>query len=138
VTQAAWAARRDDFLLVDRGLADAGALPDDRVMSIDASGTLYWTGHGGVVLVNDPLETIEEVARAYDIRWLVLNRADTVASVAPILDGGPRPAWLGPPVAGRPARQLPDAPPLPPGALGVGLYPVCLDPGDARCAEVSP
>ncbi len=103
VTQAAWAARRDDFLLVDRGLVDADAAPEDRVMSIDASGTLYWSGHGGVVLVNDPLETIEEVARAYDIRWLVLNRADTVASVAPILDGGPRPAWIGPPVASRPA-----------------------------------
>jgi len=138
VTQAAWAARRDDFALVDRGLADAGAAPGDRVMSIDASGTLYWTGHGGVVLVNDPLETIEEVARAYDIRWLVLNRADTVPAVAPILDGGTRPPWVGPPVASRPARQLPDAALLPPGALGVGLYPVCLDDADTRCAEATP
>ena len=119
------------------GLDDAGAATDDRVMSIDASGTLYWTGHGGVVLVNDPLDTIEEVARAYDIRWLVLNRADTVAAVAPILDGGPRPPWLGPPVASRPARQLPDAAPLPAGALGVGLYPVCLDAADTRCAETA-
>jgi hypothetical protein len=91
-----------------------------------------------VVLVNDPLETIEEVARAYDIRWLVLNRTDTVAAVAPILDGAPRPAWLGAPVASRPARQLPDAEPLPPGALGVGLYPVCLDDADTRCAETTP
>ena len=74
------------------------------------------------------------MARAYDIRWLVLNRADTVPAVAPILDGGPRPPWLGPPVTSRPARQLPDAPPLPAGALGVALYPVCLDAGDARCA----
>jgi hypothetical protein len=137
VTHAAWAARRDDFLLVDRGLADAGAAPDDRVMSIDAAGTQYWTGHGGVVLVNDPLETIEEVARAYDIRWLALNRADSVPAVAPILDGGPRPAWLGAPVASRPARQLPDAPPLPEGALGVALYPVCLEPADSRCAEAA-
>ncbi len=32
----------------------AGAAVDDRVMSIDASGTRYWTGRGGVVLVNDP------------------------------------------------------------------------------------
>ncbi len=136
VTQAGWASRRDDFELVGRGLAEAGAAPDDRVMSIDASGTLYWTGHGGVVLVNDPLETIEAVARAYDIRWLVLNRADTVASVAPILNGGPRPSWLGAPVAGRPARQLPDEAPLPPGAVGVALYPVCLDAADTRCAKV--
>jgi len=138
VTQAGWASRRDDFLLVDRGLADAGAAADDRVMSIDASGTLYWTGHGGVVLVNDPLAAIEEVARAYEIRWLVLNRADTVASVAPILDGGARPPWLGAPVASRPARLLPDAAPLPSGAIGVALYPVCLDDADLRCAEVAP
>jgi len=138
VTQAAWTARRDDFLLVDQGLDDAGAEADDRVMSIDASGTLYWTGHPGVVLVNDPLATVEEVARAYRVRWLVLNRADTVASVAPILDGGPRPNWMGAPVASRPARQLPDAAPLPAGALGVGLFPVCLDPADPRCAEAAP
>jgi hypothetical protein len=137
VTQAGWAARRADFLFMSRGLADAGAAPDDRVMSIDASGTLYWTGHGGVVLVNDPLDTIEAVARAYDIRWLVLNRADTVASVAPILNGEARPPWLGAPVAGRPARQLPDEPPLPAGAVAVGLYPVCLDAADTRCAEAS-
>jgi hypothetical protein len=138
VTQAAWSARRDDFRLVDRGLGNAGAFPDERVMSIDASGTLYWTGHPGVVLVNDPLDTIEEVARAYDIRWLVLSRADTVASVAPILDGGPRPAWLGAPLASRPARQLPGAAPLPAGAIGVGLYPVCLGSADTRCAEAAP
>ncbi len=107
-------------------------------MSIDASGTLYWTGRPGVVLVNDPLETIEAVARAYEIRWLALNRADTVASVAPILDGGARPGWLGAPVASRPARQLPDAAPLPPGAVGVALYPVCLDDADLRCGEAAP
>ena len=67
-------------------------------MSIDASGTRYWTGHGGVVLVNDPLDTIHDVARAYDIRWLVLERGDAVPAVAPILDGGPLPAWLGEPI----------------------------------------
>jgi hypothetical protein len=135
-THEAWAVRRDDFLLVDRGLADAAAPAAERVMSIDASGTLYWTGHGGVVLVNDPLDTIEEVARAYDIRWLVLNRADTVASVVPILDGGPRPTWLGPPVTARPAEATGAEPP--PGAVDVGLYPVCLEAGDPRCAEVVP
>lgn len=138
VTQAAWAVRRDDFRLVGRGLADAGAGPDERVMSIDASGTLYWTGHPGVVLVNDPLDTIEEVARAYDIRWLALNRADAVPAVEPILDGGPRPAWLGAPVASRPARSAAGGPTLPGGALAVGLYPVCLDAADARCGSPAP
>ena len=38
----------------------AGAPMTDRVMSIDASGTKYWTGRGGVVLVNDPIETVEQ------------------------------------------------------------------------------
>ena len=65
-------------------------------MSIDAAGTKYWTGRGGVVLVNDPIETVERVARAYDIRWLVLDgerqrarprrRSSTTTR---------RPAWLG-------------------------------------------
>ncbi|HSW43403.1 MAG TPA: hypothetical protein VLM76_12915, partial [Patescibacteria group bacterium] len=106
--------------------------------SIDALGTHYWSGHGGVVLVNDPLGTIEEVARAYDIRWLVLNRENTVRAMAPILNGGPRPPWLGAPVVSRPAHQLPGAAPLPAGALDVGLFPVCLEAGDARCAEAVP
>ena len=54
-------------------------------MSIDASGTKYWTGHGGVVLVNDPIETVEAVARAYDIRWLVLEPTDTVPAAKAIM-----------------------------------------------------
>jgi len=61
-----------------------------------------------------------------------------VASVAPILDGGARPPWLGAPVASRPARLLPAAAPLPAGAVGVALYPVCLDAADTRCAEAAP
>ena len=68
-------------------------------MSIDASGTKYWTGHGGVVLVNDPIETVEEVARAYDIRWLVLEQADTVPAAT--ADPGRRAA----PGLGRPPRR---------------------------------
>lgn len=93
-----WAARTDDFRAVAAAIDGAGGSATDRVMSIDAAGTRYWSGRGGVVLVNDPLDTIEAVVRAYDIRWLVLDRADSVKSVAPILDGGPRPTWLGAPV----------------------------------------
>jgi hypothetical protein len=135
VTYANWVERRHDFRLVAEDLAAAGAAPAERVMSIDAAGTLYWAGHPGVVLVNDPLPTIEEVARAYDIRWLVLTRADTVAAVAPILDGGPRPLWIGPPVAHRPARQPDGAEPLPEGAVDVAVFPVCSAPDDPRCAD---
>ena len=93
-----WDARREKFLTVASALDAAGSPTSDRVMSIDASGTKYWSGHGGVVLVNDPLETIHEVAVAYDIRWLVLDRGDSVAAVAPILDGTEHPAWLGQPI----------------------------------------
>ena len=82
-------------------------------MSIDASGYRYWTGHRGVVLVNDPIETVEEVARAYDIRWLVLERADGVPPRRPILVDGQRPAWVGPPI-------LDDR--------DVAVYPVCTTP----------
>ncbi len=72
-------------------------------MSIDAAGTKYWTGRGGVVLVNDPQEAIHKVVEAYDISWLVLDRDDSVKSMAPVLDGS-RPAWLGEPILleGRP------------------------------------
>ena len=106
VVHAVWSARRSDFLAVASALDAAGAPASDRVMSIDASGTRYWSGHGGVVLVNDPLDTVHAVATAYDIRWLVLDRDDAVSSVAPILDGTEDPAWLGQPILaeGSPTR----------------------------------
>ena len=112
----AWSVRRDRAIAVADALATAGAPASDRVMSIDASSTRYWSGHGGVVLVNDPLDTIAEVARAYDIRWLVLDRADAVDAVASILDGGPRPTWLGEPI-------LADGSPT-----GLAVYPVLATP----------
>jgi hypothetical protein len=73
-----------------------------------------------VVLVNDPIETVEAVARAYDIRWLVLEREDSVPAAAGILVDGVRPAWVGSPVVE---------------SDSVGVYPVCTRPGDSRCGE---
>jgi hypothetical protein len=93
-----WADSRAKFMAVAAALDRAGAPMTDRVMSIDASGTKYWTGRGGVVLVNDPIETVERVARAYNTRWLVLDGEDSVKAAAPILDGASRPAWLGEPI----------------------------------------
>lgn len=122
--QAAWGAKRDRMQAVATAL-DAQAAPmTDRLMSIDASGYRYHTGRGGVVLVNDPLPTIEAVARAYGIRWLILERDDGVPAVAPLLDGD-LPPWVGRPVWSEP-----------PGATEVaaGLYPVCFDPADERCS----
>ena len=120
-----WDDKRSRMQAVAGALDAAGAPISDRVMSIDASGYRYWTGHPGVVLVNDPLATVEEVARAYDIRWLVLERADTVPAAQAILLDGRRPAWVGPPIL-----ETPD----------VSVYPVCTAAGDPRCAaaEVTP
>jgi hypothetical protein len=103
------------------GVLDAqGAATADRLMSTDAAGYRYWAGRGGVVLVNDPLETVEEVARAYGIRWLILERADGVASMVPVFEGTVDPAWLGVPVS-------------PDGHDRVKVYPVCFQPSDTRC-----
>ena len=133
-THAVWAARVADHKFAAAALDAAGAPLTDRVMSIDASATRYWSGRGGVVLVNDPLSTIEQVARAYQIRWLILERSDAVPAVAPILDGATRPAWIGSPVASRPAVPSPGRAALPPGAVDLAVYPVCVAPDDARCA----
>ncbi|OGO57139.1 MAG: hypothetical protein A2V85_03150 [Chloroflexi bacterium RBG_16_72_14] len=115
-----WAGKRDRMQAVAAGLDDAGAAAADRVMSIDAAGYRYWTGRGGVVLVNDPLETVEQVARAYDIRWLVLEAADSVPAAEAILIEGRRPAWVGAPVLQR---------------EDVAVYPVCTTDGDDRCTR---
>jgi hypothetical protein len=118
---ASWDERRQRMQAVAGALTGAGADPADRVMSIDASGYRYWTGHPGVVLVNDPLSTVEDVARAYGIRWLVLEKADIVPAATEILGEGRRPAWVGAPVLVRD---------------DVSLYPVCVTPGDARCGAI--
>jgi hypothetical protein len=114
-----WDVKRTRMQAVAGALDAVGAPVEDRVMSIDASGYRYWTGHPGVVLVNDPIATVEEVARAYDIRWLVLERADTVPAAHEILVEGRRPAWVGPPIL-----ESPD----------VSVYPVCTATDDPRCA----
>lgn len=118
---AGWDAKRQRMQAVAQALDAAGAPVSDRVMSIDASGYRYWTGHPGVVLVNDPLDTVETVARAYDIRWLVLEPADSVPAARAILVDDQRPAWVGPPITHRD---------------DVAVYPVCLAPADPRCGSV--
>jgi hypothetical protein len=138
-----WDRERDERLAVATALDAAGASPHDRLMSIDASGYRYYTGRGGVVLVNDPLPTIERVARAYEIRWLVLEADSGVPAVAPILDGA-RPAWVGAPILQLPSRGATAAPEPGTGAApepgasarpGVALYPVCIATADPRCQE---
>jgi hypothetical protein len=107
-----------------------GVPRDDRLLSLDAASLKYWTGRPGVVTTNDPIDTIEAVARAYAVRWLVLEDSDPngrgpVPALAPVLAGGARPDWIGPP-----AFTVPN------GAAGgpaLALLPVCTSPGDGRC-----
>ncbi len=131
VVHAAWTAARDPRLAVGAWLDAHGAPSTDRIMSIDASGFRYLTGHPGVVTVDDPLSTVETVARAYDIRWLALERQSIVRAMVPIIEGGPRPSWIGPPVLTIPATAeeiaAGDAAPT------LTLYPVCTTAADTRC-----
>ena len=98
----------------------------DRLLSIDAAGLKYWTGHPGIVTPDDPIDTIEAVARAYDIRWLVLEKDSSARSLGPILKGELTVPWIGPA-----AFTVPDRGGGPP---RLALYPVCTTAADTRCA----
>jgi hypothetical protein len=134
-TRDMWAGERDVKVAVGAALSAAGAPADDVVMSLDTGGVKYWTGHPGVVAPADPIETIERVARAYSARWLLVERRDAVLALGPILDGGPRPAWVGRPIWSQAQAPVPDAPGAAP-LVGpdAALFPICLSPTDARCA----
>ena len=127
-----WMERRDKDETIASAFETARVPAGDRVMSIDAAGTKYATGHGGTVLVNDPLATILQVGFAYDIRWLVLDRSETVDAVAPILDKDERPAWIGQPIYSERGTGLnADSTPQ---AYSVAIFPVCLNASfDPRC-----
>jgi 4-amino-4-deoxy-L-arabinose transferase-like glycosyltransferase len=117
------------------GLRDIPA--DDRIMSADAGAYHYLTGHPGIVTPNDPLPVVETAMRAYDVRWLVLERDSIVPALAPVLAGEVQPAWLSQPVAiVRAAGQsvASTAPAGQPVAEGA-VYAVCLSPVDRRCAQ---
>ncbi len=126
-----WESERRERVAVADELERLGVPITDRLMSVDTGGSKYHTGRGGVVTVNDPLPVNEEVARAYDVRWLVLQRSSIVPPMVPVLEGRDRPAWIGEPVwtysdASRvraPSDVGPDA----------ALYPVCVLEGDDRC-----
>ena len=120
--QAGWATQAAQARTTASALDAAGAGATDRVMSIDAAGVKYWSGRPGVVLLDDPVETVEQVARAYDIRWLVLDDNPGVPLAEQIQVDGNRPAWVGPPVFS---------------GGGVNLYPVCVEAGDERCTEAA-
>ena len=125
LVQGRWDRERVERRAVAAALDLAGASPDARLMSIDAAGYRYYTGHGGVVTPNDPLDTIGEVAEAYRIEWLVIERDDSVAALEPVFSGAARPRWIGPRLIGIPG---------PGGETSAAIYPVCVSAADPRCA----
>ncbi|MGZ8528417.1 MAG: glycosyltransferase family 39 protein [Candidatus Limnocylindrales bacterium] len=136
-TRSVWADERDLKVGAGAALTAAGAGPGDVVMSLDTGGVKYWTGHPGVVAPADPIGTIETVARAYDARWLLVEKKDTVPALVPLLaESEPHPSWIGQSVWRKPAG----VPVADQGAAGwagsdAALYPICLSTDDPRCAR---
>jgi hypothetical protein len=122
---ASWNAKRDARVTLAAALDLAGVAADDRLMTIDAAGFKYFTGRGGVVTTNDSLDTELQIATAYRVSWLVLERDEIATSMAPVISGEVRPSWIGAPVFSLPSADG--------GAPRIALYPVCLSPVDPRC-----
>jgi hypothetical protein len=132
--EALW--RHEDAIRAPIVAALAATPAGDRVMSPDAGAYRYHAGRPGIVTPNDSLYTIRKALLAYDIRWLVLERAHLVPSLRPILAGESRPNWLSHPLVLVPSEGGSSSatagrarPPMPEAAL----YAVCLQPGDDRC-----
>lgn len=108
--------------------------PDDRLMSADPAGWWYATGRAGVLSPTDPLPVVEQAARAYGVRWLVLEGNNIAPSLRPVLTGAERPVWLSRPLLTVPASAA-GALATADGAPAAALYAVCLTAGDARCGS---
>ena len=121
---ATWRQQQNERLAVSAALDLAGVTGDARLMSIDAAGYDYYTGRGGVVSPNDPIETIHQVATAYRIEWLIVERANSVPALGPVFSGENRPAWIGPRLVAIPG---------PDGQTAVAIYPICASATDRRC-----
>lgn len=132
-----WNADRDHMLAAGRALDAAGAPQTDRLLSADPAGFSYFTGRGGVVTPNDSLDVVREVAAAYQIRWLVLERAHVVAPLTPVLESLVRPSWLGKPTYVIPYTGARTGDAAVDGAPALAIYPICLSAGDTRCAASS-
>jgi hypothetical protein len=108
-------------------------------MSSDAGAYQYHGDWAGIITPDDPLPTIEEALRLYDVRWLALEGAHTVEALKPVLQGEIRPTWLSEPMVVTPAlppstaelEESLDEDPLPRAAL----FAVCLTPEDDRCSS---
>ncbi|HYK94591.1 MAG TPA: glycosyltransferase family 39 protein [Candidatus Dormibacteraeota bacterium] len=123
--QAGWDGSRQPREALAAELTRLQVPATDRILSIDSGGIKYWTGHPGVVTPDDPIDVIESVARAYDTRWLVVERDDAARALGPVLAGTLHLPWIGAPVFSVPASD--GGPPR------LALYPVCTTASDTRC-----
>jgi hypothetical protein len=136
-TLAAWRAAEQPRRELAAALAE---LPStDVLMAADPGALNYLYGRPAIVTPDDPLPLIERAARLYGVRWLVLEQAQIVPSLVPVLRGELHPGWLSAPLAVVPAHQpalaaagAVDASSEPPLAA---LYAVCLEPADTRCVR---
>lgn len=132
-TADAWRVERDNRVGVLAAL-EANARPGDIVMSPDAGAYHYHGGWSGIVTPDDPLTTVEEALRLYDVRWLALEGNHITTELLPVLTGEVRPSWLSEPIVQSQPLALDedriDLVPRP----GAALYAVCLTPADQRCA----
>ncbi len=103
-----------------------GVPATDRLMSIDAGGFKYFTGRGGVVSPDDPIDTIRDVARRLR-HPLADPRARCDGRGAAPRPRARRAAGLDRRTGLRRPRHRPS------GGPALALYPVCFDPADTRC-----
>ena len=114
---------------------ESEAEPGDVIMSPDAGAYRYHGGWSGIVTPDDPLETVEDAARQYGVRWLALEGNHITRGLLPVLTGDVRPDWLseplivGPPLPLDEDKPVDEQEPRPSSAL----YAVCLEPDDTRC-----
>jgi hypothetical protein len=116
------------------GAIDRLAAPGERLMSEDSATFEYLTGHGGIVSPDDLLPVIERAARAYGVRWLILERDGAVRALAPLLDGAAPPDWLGPPAFVLPGSGRPGSGAAVGGSVAAVIYPVCFDQAAPGCS----
>jgi MFS family permease len=144
VVDRSWDRDRDVRMAAAAALTDVGAAPDDLLLSADPAGFKYFTGRGGVVTPGDSLDVVQQVARAYGVRWLILERNHVVPSLVPVLEsagsgsaagGAARPDWIGPPVFTLPFDGPATGDPEVDAAPVLAIFPICLQPGDTRCSS---
>jgi hypothetical protein len=132
-----WDADRSNMLAAGAALDRAGAPSTDRVLSADPAGIEYFIGRGGVVMPNDSLDVIGQVAADYDIRWLILERAHIVEPLIPVIESKTRPSWLGAPIYRIPYTGPKSGNAASDNAPAMIVYPVCTRASDTRCGPAA-